>query len=155
MSEYLEFDDLTDEQIAYVWNGVGSDHVPIDPHDLIFKGPSKKHDFLYWLGGDDDDRRQADIEFYWDCKIECYKYRSLPRLFFLCALLVYCAFLFPIGRFAFEYKPKCKTWDEMKDRIDASRASIVSKKKKTRRYCGIGLGIFWLAVVPLIVWLCI
>jgi len=142
----LQYESLTEEQVLYCFNGVGSDHFPIDPHDLIFKRPAKRHDVLYWIGGDDEDRKYADELFYKECLEEVAKSKCLFRWFYRTAAEVYCFFLFRLGKYSFEYGPKVDTWEELKARVDAAKPGILSAKKKWRRYGGIFLGLCWVGI---------
>lgn len=121
-NDKLKFEDLTKEQLDYFCNGVGSAHFPINPHDLIFKSPSKRHDFLYWLGGTDEDRILADEIFYLESLLEIGKQKWIPcRLFYFSVLELYMMFLRPLGKYAFEYGSKRESWDELKKFIDEKK----------------------------------
>ena len=149
----LKYEDLTQEQINYCFNGVGSDHFPIDPHDLIFREPAKKHDVAYWIGGEDKDRIEADHMFYAECATLVLQQPWYNRWFYATALRIYCFFLFRLGKFAFEYGPKPETWEELKARVDENRKQLLSAKRKWRKYGGIVLSILWLSIPCLIYFL--
>lgn len=115
----LQFEDLTKKQIDYFWNGVGSQHYCIDPPDFIFGQPSKVHDFLYWLGGDDSDRIVADEIFFQDCMFEITKEKwFVRRVFYYFVLEWYVLVLKILGKKSFEYGKKADSWEELKMRID-------------------------------------
>lgn len=65
----VRFNDLTSEQL-YVLKEVGElngcggkgSYIPIP--DWIFTASCDHHDFNYWIGGTEDDRAEADWQFY-------------------------------------------------------------------------------------------
>jgi len=129
----IEFEQLTEEQVNFIWNGVGSKHFFIDPHDLIFKEPSKLHDFLYWRGGNEEDKIKADLIFYKNCKKKCYEHRGLARIFYLSAAWVYYQTLKLLGKYAFEYGEKAQTWEEIETRVRGYPAKSRLKRLVIRR----------------------
>lgn len=146
----LKFEDLTEEQVRYCFNGVGSDHFPIDPHDLIFREPAKRHDAEYWIGGNEEDRSRCDKLFYSSC-LSLVRERKIPaRWFCRVALEVYAFFLFGLGKFAFEYGPKPQNWEELKSRVDSGRESLRKSKRKWRKYLALSLFMLWLATSLLV-----
>lgn len=143
MSEYLEFEDLTEDQIAVFWNGVGSQHYSVKPPDLIFAEASKEHDFYYWRGGDSSDRKYADTKFYKECKLAANQYfdkwYKLPGWLMYCGVAyIYYLGLRNLGSKAFEYKPKVKTWEELLARLNeyqqpVTKRSYLSYKLQRRK----------------------
>lgn len=143
----IQFSDLTEEQINIVWNGVGSKHFIVNPHDLVFSEPSKKHDFLYYKGGTEEDRKRADNIYYLESKeivdsflskvmdpsevswrkfhLKIIRYLttfSQGRYFLWASLTVinniYCFFLSKLGKYSFEYSEKPReTWEEIEDLV--------------------------------------
>lgn len=127
----LKFEDLTDEQINYFWNGVGSDHFFLNPPDLIFGEASKRHDFAYWMGATEQDRKDADERFYlegWKATLK--NNHKILRPFYFFMSWFYFKVLGLIGNKAFEYcteEEKPKTWEELKARIDKRRQEGLKK----------------------------
>lgn len=60
----LSFKDLTPDEAALICNGCGGKGSWIDPPDWLFKASCDHHDFEYWRGGTEEDRRAADWGFY-------------------------------------------------------------------------------------------
>lgn len=124
----LAFEDLTADQINYFWNGVGSDHFLFNPPDLIFKEASKKHDFLFWMGGSEDERKAADSEFYYTCwRATLKNHLQILRPFYFSASWLYYHCLKLFSKTAWEYcteEEKPKTWEDLKARIDRRRLEI-------------------------------
>lgn len=121
----LSYDNLTKEQkeffLRHIWNGVGSNHFFINPHDLIFKEASIYHDFYYWRGGTDLIRKMADKDFFHRCHS---KIRELPkrrRPFYYAAAYVYYYTLKLLGKHAWEKGATCQTWQELLVRFNSRR----------------------------------
>ena len=60
----LKYSELTDPQKLYICNGCGGKGGLIDPPEFIFNSSCNQHDFYYWRGGSEDDRKNADDSFY-------------------------------------------------------------------------------------------
>jgi hypothetical protein len=45
-------------------NGCGGKGESFDPPDWLFTASCEHHDFNYWLGGDEEARKKADLQFY-------------------------------------------------------------------------------------------
>lgn len=126
----LSYNDLTETQkeffLTHIWNGVGSDHYFINPHDLIFKEASIYHDFYYWRGGPKSLRKLADKDFLHRCHEATRKLPMKRRLFYYVASYTYFLGLKVFGNTAWEKGKVCQTWDELVERYSAK----VSKLKK-------------------------
>jgi hypothetical protein len=89
----LELEDLTPEQYQYfidnIFNGVGSRHFLFNPPDLIFNQAAKRHDFAYWRGGTEEDRKDADRRFKKDCLQEAKERSFLLRPFYTSIAYLY------------------------------------------------------------------
>jgi hypothetical protein len=113
----LSYDSLTKEQKDFfkqhIWNGVGSKHFIIDPHDLIFKEASIYHDFFYWRGGTTQIRKLADKDFLHRCHSSIRRLPKKRRPFYYLAAYVYYTTLRLLGKFAWESGPTCQTWQEL------------------------------------------
>ena len=60
----VRYGDLTDEERALICNGCGPKGAVLDAPDWLFEASCDHHDFNYWLGHTEDDRRRADWQFY-------------------------------------------------------------------------------------------
>ena len=58
------FDDLTAEQRAAICNGCGAKGGWFRPPQLMFRASCDKHDYGYWLGGDEAHRLRCDAYFF-------------------------------------------------------------------------------------------
>ena len=125
----IKFEDLSEEQIICLWNGVGSDTIPIKPFQLVFGKASIKHDFEYYCGGEESDRLKADKEFLYNCLTA-----AGSNLYYKFMAYVYYYALRLLGnKGAFEFGPKAETWEEIFDRIKKSRLTAynVDRLKRT------------------------
>jgi len=59
----LRYRNLSDIEKIAVCNGCGSKGGPISPPNWIFKASCNQHDFNYWLGNKEKDRKKADKQF--------------------------------------------------------------------------------------------
>jgi len=60
----LHYSDLTEVQKQSICNGCGVKGGLIKPPDFIFKASCNQHDFYYWRGYSEEDRKKADKAFY-------------------------------------------------------------------------------------------
>ena len=65
----LKYSDLTIEQKKFITNGCGGKGGLINPPEFIFHDSCNQHDFYYWRGCSEDDRKTADSAFYKFMKI--------------------------------------------------------------------------------------
>lgn len=122
----LHLKDLTPEQYdffkLYCYNGVGSDSLAINPHDLIFKKAAESHDWYYLAGGTEKDRRYADKLFREEMLVAVKLCPGWKRPFYYIACYVYYAFVKYGGKYAFEYYPTpAESWEEFIKRYVAYR----------------------------------
>lgn len=59
----LKFADLSDTERAIVCNGCGGKGWIFDPPEFLFGASCDHHDFHYWRGGTEADRKTADRQF--------------------------------------------------------------------------------------------
>ena len=60
----LRYSILTPEQKEKICNGCGAKGGWVKPPNFIFNASCDHHDFLYWLGNTEADRKYADKAFY-------------------------------------------------------------------------------------------
>ena len=112
----IQLDELTLKQKEYflknIWNGVGSREYP-DVPDFIFGEASKYHDFAYFRGGDENDRKEADRDFFHRAHSAVRKQPLLKRPFYYVLSYTYFYSLKKLGGKAWEYYPApAKNWNE-------------------------------------------
>ena len=66
----LKYSELTEAQKAEICNGCGAKGGFIKPPNFIFKASCNQHDFYYWRGCNEDNRKTADEAFYKYMKID-------------------------------------------------------------------------------------
>lgn len=60
----LKYKELNSHQKKFVANGCGGKGGLINPPEFLFHASCNHHDFLYWRGCTEEDRKKADDEFY-------------------------------------------------------------------------------------------
>jgi len=60
----VRFRNLSDEQKALLCNGCGGKGGWFNPPDFMFEASCNHHEFNYWLGYRESDRKRADVQFY-------------------------------------------------------------------------------------------
>ena len=60
----LHYRDLTQEQKKQICNGCGGKSSFIPVPEFLFHASCDHHDFYYWRGGTEEDRKKADDAFY-------------------------------------------------------------------------------------------
>ncbi len=121
----LNFEDLTEDQILEFWNGVGSNEFFIRPPHLIFGKASIKHDFYYFVGGNENDRKKADKLFLKECLDASKKQKHwYKKYFYIFMSYIYYFGLRKLGnKGSFEFGKKAETWEQLRERIIKDRLS--------------------------------
>lgn len=125
--QVLQYEELTPEQkkffLEHVWNGVGSREYP-DVPDFIFSEASIYHDFAYFRGGDEKDRKKADKEFLHRAHHAVRKQPKWKQPYYYLLTALYYFGLKKLGKKAFEYYPApAKDWDEFMAHVSTYFAS--------------------------------
>ena len=132
----LKPEDLTQDQVIEIWNGCGSDTIPIKPPHFLFGHASIMHDILYYIGGDESDRLIADQRFLAEClqAVKLHKCYKIEKVWYTMWAYVYYYGLRAIGnKGSFESGPKAETFDDIrkkiiKDREDAFGSLTIDAK---------------------------
>jgi hypothetical protein len=115
----VRFRDLTYIQIRHICNGCRGKGHWFDPPDWIFTASCDQHDFNYWIGHTEEDRKKADWQFYqamlndarmlgswwntWWYKLMAWVYYRAVRLF---------------AKDFFYYGPAEKTLEDLEEELD-------------------------------------
>jgi hypothetical protein len=115
------FDFLTPRQVAILTNGCGGKGGTLRPPQFMWGTDAcSRHDYAYWIGGDESDRHAANVAFLENMKAEadqvangkCWGFRWLYRHFFYGMADVYYEAVEKWGRDYFSYGVK-KTADDL------------------------------------------
>lgn len=85
----VRYEDLTPEQKAKICNGCGGKGGWFNPPEFCFHASCNHHDFNYWLGGDEEDRKKADKQFYAAMLEDCERYKGLRKYYYRSMAWVY------------------------------------------------------------------
>ena len=108
----LHFHELTEEQKKKICNGCGAKGGWFDPPEFLFHASCNQHDFYYWRGGSEADRKKADEAFYRYMQIDANRYSGLKRLKYLAIAYIYYKAVRIFGRRHFYYG-KQKTREDL------------------------------------------
>ena len=100
----LHFKDLTNKQKKKICNGCGGKGGFINPPEFLFHASCNHHDFLYWRGSTEEDRKKADRTFYEYMHLDIANEPSrLKRLYYLFWAYSYYKAVRVFGREFFHY----------------------------------------------------
>ena len=105
----LKYSDLTKAQKEFICNGCGGKGAWIKVPNFIFKASCNHHDFYYWRGKDEADRKKADKAFYKFMRIDISEVNSLKKPYYHVWALSYYLAVRLFGRKFFNYSDKYKT----------------------------------------------
>jgi len=111
----LKFDDLTIEQLHYISNGCGTWFLDIP--DLLFTAACDRHDFGYWIGCTEEDRKVADWDFYLNIKIIVSDLPWYKRWWYTGLAWVYYKAVRLFGSSTFYYGPSKKTLEDLEEEM--------------------------------------
>ena len=111
MGMKVTYENLTLKQKAFICNGCGGKGGWIKPPAIaIFDKPCGEHDFDYWLGCTDEDRKKADESFYKRMKKAV---KNKAFCYYIWAYGYYIA-VRVFGKKHFNTSLKQKTWEDLK-----------------------------------------
>jgi hypothetical protein len=117
----VRFKDLTEDEIAYICNGCGGKGGIFNPPDFLFTASCYHHDFNYWLGGSEEDRKRADTGFLNAMLLDARRVSGLRMWFHLfLAYLYYYGVRFFGGKF-FHYSAEQKTRKDLDEEMEKLR----------------------------------
>jgi hypothetical protein len=117
----VRFNDLTPQERSIICNGCGPKGGIVPVPDFIFTACCDHHDFNYWLGCREIQRKKADLQFYREmvrdaCRARDNKTRAK---FNRIALVYYCAVRL-FGRFCFHYADQQRTRVDLQKQVFAA-----------------------------------
>jgi hypothetical protein len=104
--EKLKYKDLTPEEKRKICNGCGGKGGKINPPEFKFNASCNHHDFNYWRGHTESDRRKADKEFYKAMKGDARKLPWYRRSIHFSLAYIYYKAVRISGKKFFYYGPK-------------------------------------------------
>jgi hypothetical protein len=113
----IRFRDLTPEQKDFICNGCGGKGGWIQPPNFFFKADCNHHDFNYWLGCTEADRKTADKQFHAAMREDVKSQPWYKRpLFYVIAWTYYRAVRFS-GKKFFYYGPSMRTKEDLLEQM--------------------------------------
>jgi hypothetical protein len=109
----ISFKDLTEEEKKLVCNGCGGKGGLIDPPEFFFKASCNHHDFNYWRGCTESDRKKADKGFYEAMKEDVKLQPVFKRPFFYLMAWIYYRAVRWQGKKFFNYGDRRRTREDL------------------------------------------
>lgn len=107
----LRYSDLSTQDKINICNGCGRKGGWFNPPEFLFHASCNQHDFYYWRGGTEEDRKEADDLFYKFMKQDVAEGNWYIRPFHYLVAFTYYTAVRISGKKAFQY-------GEMKDATD-------------------------------------
>jgi len=118
----IQYEDLNEEQVAYLTNGCGNKFVRVP--DLDFGNACRWHDFAYWRGRTKEDRYYADRHWYELMLKAISKQGWMTRIILRAAALIYYrAVRVGSGRF-FYYGASYKTTMDLEIEMSVAKLKL-------------------------------
>lgn len=114
----VRFRDLTEDQKKLICNGCGPKGGYFKPPNFIFKDSCNHHDFNYWLGYTEKDRKKADLQFYQAMKRAIKLQPWYKRFYYYIVAYIYYRSVRYFGKSAFNYSDREKTLEDLLKEID-------------------------------------
>lgn len=125
----IRYADLTPTMRLHICNGCGKKGGWIKPPEFMFTASCNWHDFNYWLGCTEKDRKKADIQFLQAMKKDVSRLAWYRRpLAYLAAETYYLA-VRTCGKSAFYYGKEERTLEDLKKELE-------NKQSKPPVLCG-------------------
>ena len=112
----LRFRNLTVFEKTVLCNGCGSKGGWFNPPDYVFPESCNQHDFNYWIGGTEEDRKKADLQFYTSMKEAVAATSFWLRWYYYGAAWRYYQAVYWMGKKHFE--TKIKTWEDLEEAVN-------------------------------------
>jgi len=111
----LRYSDLTNEQKKFICNGCGGKGGWVKPPNFIFKASCNQHDFYYWRGYTEEDKKRCDKKFYELTKedIDDANVNTIKSWYYHTWAYAYYKFVRAFGKKYFYYGTKSKTLDSL------------------------------------------
>lgn len=104
----LHYKSLTKRQRKFICNGCGGKGGFVNPPEFLFHASCNHHDFLYWRGGTEEDRENADNAFYDFMKKDIAEAKWYKRTYYSVLAFTYFKAVRKFGEEFFFYASRCK-----------------------------------------------
>lgn len=105
----LYYDDLTEEQKSLICNGCGPKAFGMKVPQFCFLASCDKHDFNYWKGCTEEDRKKYDSGFFWAMMEDVGNAKIYKRLFYAGWALLFYTLVRLKGKDYFHYADNKRT----------------------------------------------
>ena len=112
----LRYKDLTDTQKQAICNGCGGKGGFINPPEFLFHASCNHHDFRYWRGCTEADRKDADDSFYKWMKVDVSESKLYLKPYYHFLAWSYYKAVRLFGKKYFNYSDKPKTLEDLEKR---------------------------------------
>ena len=113
----VRYRDLTQEQKDFICNGCGGKGGWFQPPQFIFNADCNHHDFQYFIGCSEVDRKKADEQFYEEMIKDANHYHWLKRTFYKLMAFTYYRAVRQCGKKFFYYADKEHTLEDLLETI--------------------------------------
>ena len=130
MTEKLHYSELTPFQQKSVCNGCGGKGGIFNPPEFLFHASCNQHDFYYWRGGDESDRKEADDTYYDKMKEDVAEASAIKRPFYGCMAWIYYKAVRIVGKKFFNYTDTPMTLEDALKISEDVKVKIREEKKQ-------------------------
>lgn len=124
----LRYSDLTPFQKKSICNGCGGKGGWFNPPEFLFHASCNQHDFYYWRGGDETDRKEADETFYKFMKKDVSEAKWFRKPFYGIAAYTYYKSVRVFGKKFFNYCDSQKTKENVVELSEVNRETLKNSK---------------------------
>lgn len=126
----LKFSSLTPFQRKSICNGCGGKGGFINPPEFLFHASCNQHDFYYWRGGSEEDRKQADDYFYQFMLEDVSNAVWWKRPLYKSMAFLYYKAVRVVGKKFFYYNDTPKTIDDVLSLTEIGKKQIRETRKQ-------------------------
>ena len=119
----LKWRNLTKYQKLHISNGCGKKGGWFNPPDFLFTASCNQHDFNYWLGKVEEDRKKADLQFYERMKVDASTAGWYIKWWHYSMACTYYRAVRMFGKDSFYDGKKSKTWNDLERDINKALSS--------------------------------
>ena len=110
----LKYKQLNASQKKTICNGCGGKGGVINPPEFLFHASCNHHDFRYWRGCTESDRKDADISFYKWMRVDIAESKWYLKPYYHVWAYAYYKAVRLLGKKYFYYHSTCRTIKDLK-----------------------------------------